>query len=152
VLPDFVKLSPDVRPDLVIWFVPSDDTHFRVFFCIRSSDPERMSRFAFGITQNGKQAWELTEEELQRFPGDGEALRSQGPITLHSEETLATSDRGVVMLRRLLKNMVDDVAAGRDPIGVSMVEQPPRLTQGRVFTLSKVAVGETSSAMPAARA
>jgi hypothetical protein len=38
---------------------------------------------------------------------------------LHSEERLATSDKGIVLLRRLLRKQVDEVAAGRDPIGVS---------------------------------
>jgi hypothetical protein len=55
----------------------------------------------------------------QKFPGDWEAQVSQGPITLHSEEHLATSDRGVMMLRRLLKQQIDTVAAGGDPIGVA---------------------------------
>ena len=51
---------------------------------------------------NGKLWADLTEEEHQQFPGDWEAQVGQGPITFHSEEHLATSDQGVVMLRRLL--------------------------------------------------
>ncbi|WP_416972135.1 Rieske 2Fe-2S domain-containing protein [Streptomyces sp. 4F14] len=133
-LPDFVKVTPDARPDLVLWVVPSDDTHHRMFFSLRTSDPDRLGRFAFGILQNGKMPWEMTEQERQQFPGDGEAQESQGPITLHSEETLATSDRGVVMLRRLLNTMVDDVEAGRDPLGVSRVDEQPRHIQGGIFT------------------
>jgi len=31
----------------------------------------------------------------------------QGPITLHSEEHLAASDRGVVMFRRLLRQQIE---------------------------------------------
>ncbi|MEU3935928.1 aromatic ring-hydroxylating dioxygenase subunit alpha [Streptomyces sp. NPDC029044] len=152
VLPEGVKLAPDARPDLVLWFVPSDDTHHRLFFSVRTGDPERMSRFALLITQNGKQPWELTEEERQRFPGDAEAQVSQGPITLHSEETLATSDRGVVMLRRLLRTMVDDVEAGRDPLAVSMVDEPPRRVEAGLFTRSTATADETASAVPAAGA
>jgi phenylpropionate dioxygenase-like ring-hydroxylating dioxygenase large terminal subunit len=136
-LPDFVKVTPDARHDQLIWVVPSDDTHFRLFFSIRTADPERVNRFAFGITQNGKQNWELTEEERQRFPGDAEAQSSQGPITLHSEETLATTDRGVVMLRRMLGAMADDVEAGRDPVGVTRGDAPVRHVEAGVYTMIK---------------
>jgi hypothetical protein len=136
-LPDFVKVTPDARHDQLIWVVPSDDTSFRLFFSIRTADPERVSRFAFGITQNGKQNWELTEEERQRFPGDAEAQSSQGPVTLHSEETLATTDRGVVMLRRMLGAMVDDVEAGRDPVGVTRGDAPVRHVEAGIYTMVK---------------
>jgi nitrite reductase/ring-hydroxylating ferredoxin subunit len=152
VLPEFVELLPDARPDMIIWFVPSDDTHHRLLFSVRASDPERVNRFVFGFKQNGKNPWELTEEERQRFPSDAEAQGSQGPITLHSEETLATTDRGVVMLRRLLKTMVDDVAAGRDPLGVSLVDGPPRHVEGRVYTVSAAAAGRAAETVPAAGA
>jgi phenylpropionate dioxygenase-like ring-hydroxylating dioxygenase large terminal subunit len=151
VLPDFVKLAPDARPDLLVWFVPSDDTHHRLIFSTRSRDPERANRFTVSIKQNGKDPWELTEEERQRFPGDGEAQGSQGPITLHSEETLGTTDRGVVMLRRLLKAMVDDVAAGRDPVGVSRVDGLPRRTEAGLITVS-AATAEEPAAVPVAGA
>jgi phenylpropionate dioxygenase-like ring-hydroxylating dioxygenase large terminal subunit len=144
-LPDYVQTSPDTGPDMLLWVVPSDDTHHRLWFSIRSNDPGRVYRFAFGIKQNGKDAWELSDDERQRFPGDAEAQGSQGPITLHSEETLATTDRGVVMLRRLLRTMVDDVAAGRDPLGFSQVDGPPRQFAGGVYT-------PTTAAVPAAQA
>ena len=138
-LPDYVKLATDQRPDLILWLVPSDDTHHRLFFSLRSNDPERLARFTLGIKQKGKDAWELTDEERQRFPSDGEAQGSQGAIPMHSEETLATTDRGVVMLRRLLKSMIDDVEAGRDPMNVSMTEEPPRHLDFGVYTVSSEA-------------
>ncbi|MFI0419739.1 Rieske 2Fe-2S domain-containing protein [Spongiactinospora sp. 9N601] len=150
VLSDFVKLVPDAPGDMLIWVVPVDDTHHRSFFSLRTTDPERFDRFFYGVKQNGKDAWELTEEEHQRFPGDAEAQESQGPITLHSEETLATTDRGVVMLRRLLKTMVADVEAGRDPQGVSLTEVPPRRTRSGMETLSVPTAVPT--AVPAAGA
>jgi len=151
-LPDWVQLVPDAPADMVVWAVPIDDTRHRAFFSIRSSDPERVQRFFLGIKQNGKNAWELTEEERHRFPGDGEVMTSQGPVALHSEETLATTDRGVVLLRRLLKTMVDEVAAGRDPQGVSLVEVPPRRTEAGMFTLPTVTADKIAVAVPAAGA
>ena len=62
---------------------------------------------------------ELSEEERQRYPSDWEAQMSQGPITLHSEEHLTTSDVGVIMLRRLLRKQIRAVQKGEDPIGGS---------------------------------
>jgi hypothetical protein len=44
---------------------------------------------------------------------------SQGPITLHSEEYLATSDKGIAMVRRLLRQQIRLVKEGGDPIGVT---------------------------------
>ncbi|WP_181804199.1 Rieske 2Fe-2S domain-containing protein [Streptomyces shenzhenensis] len=151
VLPDYVGLPTDQGPDHVMWVVPMDDTRHRVFFSTRSSDPERLTRFALGIKQNGKDSWLLTEEERQRFPGDGEAQASQGAIPMHSEETLATSDRGVVMLRRMWKAMMDDVEAGRDPQNVTKVDGPPRHCDAGIITMP-AGTPETAPAASAAGA
>jgi hypothetical protein len=81
----------------------------------------------------GGKLWEeLTEEEHQKYPGDHEAMVSQGSIAKHSEEHLATTDRGIVMLRRLLQKQLDAVASGGHPAGVSFDENagPVRFTAG----------------------
>ena len=38
---------------------------------------------------------------------------------MHSEEHFAQSDRGIMMIRRMLTDQLDAIKAGRDPIGVS---------------------------------
>jgi hypothetical protein len=68
---------------------------------------------------NGKFWWDMTEEEHQRFPGDYEAQVGQGPVTLHSAEHFGQSDRGILMVRRMLTEQLDALAAGRDPISIS---------------------------------
>jgi hypothetical protein len=81
---------------------------------------------------NGK-LWEhLTEEEHQKFPGDYEAMVSQGPIAKHSEEYLASSDGGIVKLRRLLKQQLKAIEEGKDPAGVFFdpSEPPVKFTAG----------------------
>jgi nitrite reductase/ring-hydroxylating ferredoxin subunit len=98
------------------WVVPIDDTSFRIYTAGRVTEPGQLGRQRSRM--NGKPWSELTEEEHQRFPGDWEAQTGQGPITQHSEEHLRTSDRGIVMLRRLLERQVDAVAKGEDPLGV----------------------------------
>jgi hypothetical protein len=69
--------------------------------------------------KRGKPWIDMTEAERQRNPSDWEAQGSQGPITLHSEEHLATSDKGIAMLRRLLRQQIRLVQEGGDPIGVT---------------------------------
>jgi phenylpropionate dioxygenase-like ring-hydroxylating dioxygenase large terminal subunit len=146
VLPRFARLQRDAKSDMVIWIVPSDDTHHIVFFSALSTDPERAAEFALGIKQGGKFGWEMSEEELQRFPGDAEAQGSQGPITFHSEETLATSDVGVMLIRRGLKALVDDVEAGRNPPGLTFGESRVRRTESGVFTVESTEPVEVTAA------
>jgi hypothetical protein len=68
---------------------------------------------------NGKTWGQMTEAEHRNTPGDFEAQAGQGPITLHSDEHLVSSDRGIMMVRRMLLEQMQVVAAGGDPIGVS---------------------------------
>ena len=69
---------------------------------------------------NGKTWGQMSEAEHRNTPGDYEAQAGQGPITLHSDEHLVTSDRGIMMLRRMLLEQMEVVAAGGDPTGVSL--------------------------------
>ena len=48
-------------------------------------------------------------EERQRFPADAEATEGMGRITVHANENLAPSDKGVALMRRAF--------ALRDPQG-----------------------------------
>ena len=97
------------------WTLPIDDTHFRIYVAGKVRTKGELG--AKRSRMNGKLWADLTPEEHQQFPGDWEAQVGQGPITLHSDEHLATSDQGVVMLRRLLQRQLDAVAAGGDPVG-----------------------------------
>jgi phenylpropionate dioxygenase-like ring-hydroxylating dioxygenase large terminal subunit len=110
------------RVESIGWVLPIDDTSFRIYVAGRvrsSADLQMRSSF------NGKSWQELTEAEHQRFPGDFEAQVGQGPITWHSHEHLATSDRGVAMARRMLKRQVEAVARGEDPVGTSFDPEAP---------------------------
>jgi len=102
------------------WAQPIDDTHTRVFAMVR----KRRGVAAQGLpVYDGNRSWfELSDEEHQRFPGDYEAQTGQGAITLHSEERLASSDRGVSMVRRQFKQQLQIVLDGGDPAGVEFDE------------------------------
>jgi hypothetical protein len=53
-------------------------------------------------------------EERQRLPGDYDAIVSQRPIAVHGLEHLTYCDKGVVMLRRLLRRDIRKIAAGEE--------------------------------------
>jgi hypothetical protein len=52
---------------------------------------------------------------------DATILDSMGAITPRDRENLVKGDEGIVRLRRLFKEAIADVKAGRDPIGVFRV-------------------------------
>ena len=63
----------------------------------------------------GQTGVERSWEEGQAMPGDYEAQVSQGSITVHAEERLATTDKGVALYRRMLRKAVRELAAGTEP-------------------------------------
>jgi hypothetical protein len=99
----------------ISWVVPVDDSHYVQAFAMKL--PKGQSLWEMRL--NGKSWGQMTEEEHQRAPGDYEAQAGQGPISLHSEEHLVTSDRGIMMQRRLLAQQMEIVAKGGDPLGVN---------------------------------
>jgi len=54
-------------------------------------------------------------EERQRQPGDYDAVVTQGVIANRRAEHLGTTDRGVVLFRRMLRAAITAVQAGRPP-------------------------------------
>ena len=49
---------------------------------------------------------------------DHMAWETQGPIADRSIERLATTDRGIVMLRNMMKREIEKVQRGEDPMAV----------------------------------
>jgi hypothetical protein len=102
---------------LLGWVLPIDDTHFRIYSAGRITQAGELAKIR---SHYGGRLWhELTEAEHQKMPGDYESQVSQGEITLHSEEHLNSSDKGISMLRRVYRDQLDAIAAGKDPIGVT---------------------------------
>lgn len=112
------------RSDNVAWTVPIDDTNTRIFTVFRLPIDVPAPKNGMRKMYNGKTWGELDAEGHQRYPGDYEAQVSQGPITLHSEENLSGSDRGIAMLRRMLRQEIRKVAAGDSPVLTEKGEAP----------------------------
>lgn len=107
--------------------VPLDDTHTRVYQVRFNPSPD-------GSLVNQPEP-ELDKGEPHKEPmgvphpftrytmhavdaQDYMAWETQGPIADRSGEHLAYSDRGVVLLRRLVKEQIERVQQGLDPLGV----------------------------------
>lgn len=103
-------------PRATRWHVPVDDTHTAIFDFQRLLDSE--SDRAEAVLTSFGQRGDRPYEEQQRRPGDYEAQVSQRPIAIHALEHLGASDRGVIMLRRILRDEIRAVRQGKDPKGV----------------------------------
>jgi hypothetical protein len=113
------------RVESIGWTLPVDDTHYRIYTAGRVREKGVFLPRGAGAATNRKRWAEMTEDERRNAPGDWEAQVGQGPITYHSEEHLETSDKGVVMVRRLLQRQLETIAAGGDPINVSRDASAP---------------------------
>lgn len=102
----------------VSFCIPVDDSHQLganiEWWPEGTTGPAGLQREDLSPAARQDQSYEYT----QRFPDDKEATEGLGPIANHGLEHLAQSDRGVIMLRNLLRRAIKDVAAGRDPKGV----------------------------------
>jgi hypothetical protein len=99
----------------VAWTLPISRTETKIFTILKRPIGQERRRALY----NG-QIWpDLSEEEHQRYPGDYEAQVGQGAITIHSEENLASSDRGVSIFRHVFRQQVRAVNNGELPVGVT---------------------------------
>ena len=137
VFEDGQTLKPCAPPWITMWTVPEDDEKSHQFMlCHLTEDdrtpPEIRNRaMMWGQTPNRPYA------ERQKVPGDYDAMTSQGSIAPHSTEHLGTLDQGVVMFRRLLREGIRAVQAGKDPHGLHRTGQPmPTYGSDRVVPLS----------------
>ena len=106
--------------------VPVDDTHtqvFRVNFVpsdVEKSPPEAQVPFRYSQLKKGVRDYDLGMVSAQ----DSMAWETQGTITDRTQERLGAGDEGIISLRKLLKEQIEVVQKGLDPIGI--VRDPER--------------------------
>lgn len=109
--------------------VPIDDAHTRIFFVRFDPTPDRTL-----VDEEAEPAVEYVQpyksppgalHPVARFDmnhdvqaQDHMAWETQGPIADRTRERLATSDQGVVLLRRLLFESIERAQHGLDPFGL----------------------------------
>jgi hypothetical protein len=107
--------SERVEPAMgTVFAVPMDDHNtmkFGIHKCRNGEEPSYNK--GFGRTAD------RPYEERQRKPGDYEAWVGQRPIAVHDLEHLGTTDRGVIMFRRMVRTGIRAVQDGKDPLGLS---------------------------------
>ena len=105
------------RVRAVSYCVPSDDTHQLGASLRWLADNESESLSGREqLAPGGRKDRSL--EYIQRHPDDKEAVEGQGPIALHGLEHLVSSDKGVLLFRKILRTAINEVRQGRDPKGI----------------------------------
>ncbi len=100
--------------------VPVDDTHtqvYRVNFvpsAIERSPSNQDPPFEHCLLKTGEGQYSVNLVSAQ----DSMAWETQGALTDRTQEHLGVSDEGVIMFRRLLKEQIEIVKKGGDPIGL----------------------------------
>jgi len=98
------------RPQATTWAVPLDDTHTMQIGYQRAPEG-REPRRGSGFGQDGKRSY----EERQRVPGDYDAQISiHGGTSRHGLEHLAATDRGIIMMRNMIRRGIRAVRNGED--------------------------------------
>jgi hypothetical protein len=98
-------------PAATTWAVPLDDTHTMQIGFYRAADGQEPRRGA-GFGQDASR----TYEDRQRVPGDYDAQTSiHGGISRHGHEHLASTDRGVIMMRNMIRRGIRSVQEGDGP-------------------------------------
>lgn len=141
--PTCVRLAlPIMQPPIAMafWIVPVSNTEslsFHAWFLPLASDvPQaerdakfaRMKEFIYELDDSDP-AYHASKVNAQ----DKFACYSQGVIADRSLERLATSDVGVVLLRRLFLAAIEDVEAGRAPRGLQRSESKTIIEFPNVF-------------------
>jgi nitrite reductase/ring-hydroxylating ferredoxin subunit len=99
------------RPMATTWAVPIDDTHTMQIGFYRAPDGREPRRGA-GFGQDAERPY----EGRQRVPGDYDAQVSiHGGVSRHGREHLASTDRGVIMLRNMIRQGIRATQNGADP-------------------------------------
>jgi phenylpropionate dioxygenase-like ring-hydroxylating dioxygenase large terminal subunit len=133
--PDREKFFP--RVGITKWTVPTDDTSCKIIAWRHFN--ETLDLDAKGDRENvglnkvdfvGQTGIERSYEEGQQMPSDYEAQVSQGPVTIHADEQLGTTDVGVAGYRRLLRQAIRKVAAGET------LATPERNADGHIPTMA----------------
>ncbi|HXS40759.1 MAG TPA: Rieske 2Fe-2S domain-containing protein [Stellaceae bacterium] len=104
------------------WAVPTDDTHcisYQVWASELEEAPFTLQTAKFqtrelGVYKRIEDGWFNIWDRDQ----DDAACDSQGAIADRSREHLGQCDKGVVILRRMVKEAIEAVQAGKDPRGV----------------------------------
>lgn len=116
--------NPKIRHNLQ-FRLPVDDEHTQVYVVyFEPSDTVRTSADAEVPLEHFAHKDETGEYLMDKvLAQDSMAWETQGAVADRTREHLGTSDRGVVMFRRMLKEQIEIVRKGGVPLGTTSVEK-----------------------------
>ncbi|HEY7064599.1 MAG TPA: Rieske 2Fe-2S domain-containing protein [Chloroflexota bacterium] len=109
----------------MIFRVPLDDRETRLFFVVfhPHDEPSRpLELKTEGLRMGTPGVFARVDDEwwgVASHDQDRVVQETQGVLVDRGEEHLGASDRGVILLRQMVHEAIDAVAAGHDPIGVN---------------------------------
>ena len=111
------------RSSFTRWVVPVDDKNTLAIawanFGERGDPQEWNTPEGPELIEQGE-VFDRTYEERQRSPGDAEATEGMGRITVHKNENLVNSDRGITLMRKRLREHIRAVQKGETPARASV--------------------------------
>jgi phenylpropionate dioxygenase-like ring-hydroxylating dioxygenase large terminal subunit len=144
------------RSSFTRWVVPVDDENTFALawanFGERGDPPEWNTPEGPELIEQGE-AFDRNYEERQRSPGDAEATEGMGRITVHKNENLVVSDKGIALMRKRLREQIKAVRQNSAPAraqgsnslpiptygGDTVLRIPQTGLQDEALTLSKLA-------------
>ena len=146
------------RSSFTRWVVPVDDENTIALawanFGERGDPPEWNTPEGPELIEQGE-VFDRNYEERQRSPGDAEATEGMGRITVHKNENLVVSDKGIALMRKRLREQIRAVTKNSAPArahgsnslpiptygGDTVLRIPQTGPQDDECTLSKLAHG-----------
>jgi nitrite reductase/ring-hydroxylating ferredoxin subunit len=144
------KEMSHAHPTLTRWAVPLDDHHSLYIGTMHLNDfsnPRSRNLEDFGVGKMSfiGQTADRPYQERQQEPGDYDAMTSPGPIANRKAEHLGTSDRGVVLFRRMLANAIQKTRSGET---LAVPRQYPEGELVRTYAHETVLRLPSSDALP----
>ena len=106
------------RSSFTRWVVPVDDENTLALawanFGERGDPPEWNTPEGPELIEQGE-AFDRNYEDRQRSPGDAEATEGMGRITVHKNENLVVSDKGIALMRKRLREHIRAVTQNSTP-------------------------------------
>lgn len=117
VFPNMLRIMTQMH-----WRVPVNNVTTRIFWITFTPEIQRLSEEKMLVPQVLQQPSRNSEngEYLMNtfMSQDAMAVETQGEIASRNTETLGQSDKGIIMFRRMLREQIEAVQNGNDPIAL----------------------------------
>ena len=126
VFPNIMRLR-EAAKEVIHWRVPIDDSNTQIFWLgfTSSTDGKKVKQPEDPPVKYVTYKDEEGEFLMTSFPSqDAMAWETQGPIFDRTQEHLGSSDRGIVKLRKMLRDQIKVVEQGGEPM--ALVRDPEK--------------------------